>query len=528
VSTRRSGIVAAAIACALTFVPAVTRDPQAVSRAFAGDPVPGEASHDEIVTTRHQMKLGGRTLRYTARAGMLPIRDNETGATHGRMFFIAYQLDRPPGEPARPLTFLWNGGPGANSTLVHLSGFGPKRIRRGPDRGGSAPEKGEMEDNQTTWLDQTDLVFVDPIGTGFSRPTKAEYAAEFYNALGDIASVTEFVRVYSTRFDSRDAPLLLCGESYGVWRAAGVAEGLVRRGHKVAGVILISGGIPVGPVLSDEMRTALFLPTRTAAAFYHKKLAPDLLTDQTATLDKAEAWARTEYAPALAKRDRLGPSERQRIREQLARFTGLDLSLIDEKTLIVGRQAFSEQLLRDRKLVLERYDTREIISGAGIWSASQKRLITKYLRSELGFRTDLAYQGVEEGFSPSPGGRPLSVGERWNYNQGPPQPRGTPPNADAPPGGHQPWLRRAIALEPTLKAFVAAGWYDSLNSCAGNAYLVKQLEPELRRNITEKSYAGGHMMYESPGARQQLRQDIRQFFEDIRPAGSPGSGRRSP
>ena len=199
---------------------------------------------------------------------------------------------------------------------------------------------------------------------------------------------------------------------------------------------------------------------------------------------------------------------------QLTRFTGLDASLIDVKTLIVGRQQFAEQLLRDRKQVLARYDTRQIASGATIWQDDQRLLINKYLRSTLQFKTDLAYEGIEDGFSPSSPGRGLSVGERWNYNQGPPQPKGTPPNADAPPGGHQPWLRRAIIMQPSLKAFIAAGWYDSLNSCAGNAYLVKQLEPELRRNITARSYEGGHMIYESPSARQQLRQDISKFIKD--------------
>jgi len=428
------------------------------------------------------------------------------------MFFVAYLLDRSPGDPVRPLTFLWNGGPGANSTLVHLSGFGPKRIKGSDDSVSSLNGRCELEDNQTTWLDQTDLVFVDPIGTGFSRPTKKEYSAEFYNTLGDIASVAEFVRVYLTRFDAWEAPLIICGESYGVWRAAGVAEALVKQGRKVAGLILISGGIPVGPVLTDEMRTALFVPTRTAAAFHHKKLPPDLQGSWMTTLEKAEAWARTEYAPALSKRDKLGESERRHIVQQLARFTGLEESLIDSKTLVVGRQQFAEQLLRDRKRVLARYDTRQTTSGALIWSAGQRSLINKYLRSTLEFKTDFAYQGIEEGFSPT--GRPLSVGELWNYNQGPPQAKGTPPNADAPPGGHQPWLRRAIGIQPTMKAFVAAGWYDSLNSCAGNAYLVQQLEPELRRNITAKSYEGGHMMYESPGARQQLRQDIDKFLQE--------------
>jgi carboxypeptidase C (cathepsin A) len=473
-----------------------------------------ESLDDQIVTTRHQIKVGQKILRYTARAGLLPIRRNETGEIHGQMFFIAYLLDRSPNEPPRPLTFLWNGGPGANSTLVHLSGFGPKRIKSSDDPAETPDCECELEDNQTTWFDQTDLVFVDPIGTGFSRPTKAEYGAEFYNTLGDIASVAEFVRFYLTRYDAWDAPLFIGGESYGVWRAAGVAEALAQRGRKVAGVILISGGVPVGPVISEEMRTALFIPTRAAAAFFHKKLPPDLQTDLPNTLEKAETWARKEYAPALARRYKLSESERQTTLEQLARFIGIDASLIDRQTLIVARRQFAEQLLRDRKQALGRFDTRQIAGAMSSPRAERDLVINKYLRSTLKFKTDLAYQGIEEGFSPNTGARVLSVGARWNYNQGPPPPPGAPPNTDAPPGGSQPWLRRAMAIDPSLKAFVAAGLYDSLNSCAGNAHLVSQLEPELKSNITARCYEGGHMMYESHGPRRQLKRDIGKFIQD--------------
>jgi carboxypeptidase C (cathepsin A) len=261
------------------------------------------------------------------------------------------------------------------------------------------------------------------------------------------------------------------------------------------------------------MRTALFIPTRTAAAFFHKKLPPDLQTDMASALEKAETWARTEYAPALSKRDTLSESDRQTILAQLARFTGLDAPLIDRQTLIVARQQFAEQLLRDRKHALGRFDTRQIASAESRPRAERGLAINKYLRSTLKFKTDLAYQGVEEGFSPNTGGRGLSAGARWNYNQGPPPPPGAPPNTDAPPGGSQPWLRRAMAIDPSLKAFVAAGLYDSLNSCAGNAYLVSQLEPELKRNITARCYDGGHAMYESPGARRQLKQDISKFIQ---------------
>ena len=467
---------------------------------------------DSVVTTRHQIRMGQRTLRYTARAGLLPIRHNETGEIHGNMFFVAYLLDRLPKDPPRPITFLWNGGPGANSTLVHLAGFGPRRIKSNDDPTGPPECECEFEDNQTTWLDQTDLVFVDPIGTGFSRPTKPEFAEEFYNTLGDIASVAEFIRVYLTRFDALDAPLFIGGESYGVWRAAGVAEALARRGRRVAGMILISGGIPVGPVVNDEMRAAMFVPTRAAAAVYHSKLQSELQSDPR-IIDKATEWARTQYGPALLKREQLTESEKEKILNQLARFTGVDASSIDKRTLILGRQQFAEQLLRDKKQVLARFDTRLTTSRENPGS-QRGQLISGYLRSTLKFNSDLAYEGIEEGFTPGRVRGGLAVGSRWNYNQGPPLPPGTPPNSDAPPGGSQPWLRRSIAIDPSIKAFVAVGLYDSVNSCALNSYVVELLEPQEKRNVTAKCYQGGHMMYDSREARLQLKQDVSTFIRE--------------
>jgi carboxypeptidase C (cathepsin A) len=485
-------------------------------------PVPAPAGQDnggDAVTTRHQITVAGRTLRYTARAGHLPIRSNETGEARGQVSYIAYTLDHTGGRASRPLTFLWNGGPGANSVLLHLIGFGPRRIRTAHDSSASACEC-ELQDNEATWLEQTDLVFVDPVGTGFSRPTRAEYGAEFYNTLGDIASIAEFVRVYRTRFDAWDAPLFIAGESFGVWRAAGVAEALEQRGQRVSGVMLISGGLPVGPTIDEELRTALFIPTRTAAAFHHKKLAADLQRDLRTTLREVATWARTEYAPALKRVGRLGDAERQAIAAQLARFTGLDLSLIDAQTLIVGRQAFAEQLLRDQKKVLGRFDTRDP-GGSPAVRSERAATVNRYLREVLRFNTDLAYQGIEEGFAASPTGeRPQSVGARWNYNQGPPASAAAPPaaaprqNLDAPPGGAQPWLRRAMATNPTLNAFVAFGLYDSLNSCAVQDALVEALEPEYRRNITARCYDGGHMMYDDPAIRLQVTKDVSAFIQN--------------
>jgi len=263
-----------------------------VSLAFiqSGLAIAQSTPEDQIVVTKHQITVADRVLKYTARAGRLPILNNETGEVHGQMFFIAYTLDSAAGVRPRPLTFLWNGGPGSSSSLVHLLGFGPRRLQ--PD--------GTAVGNQGTWLDQTDLVFVDPIGTGYSRPTKAEYGPEFYQTRGDAESVAEFIRVYRNRFQVWDAPLFLAGESYGVIRAAGVVDVLERRGVSVNGVVLMGLQLPIGQ-LSDDQRAALSLPNYTAAAFANKKLEPALQADLQATLKQVEEWSQTSYATALSR-----------------------------------------------------------------------------------------------------------------------------------------------------------------------------------------------------------------------------------
>jgi carboxypeptidase C (cathepsin A) len=494
-----------------------------------GGPARGE--EPALVTTRHQISVGGQVLTYTARAGLIPILNNDAGEVHGQVFFMAYTLDRPAGPLARPVTFLWNGGPGANSTLVHLAGFGPRRIKSSDDPATSPPVQPVMEDNEATWLDVTDLVFVDPVGTGFARPARTEYGAEFYSTLGDIASIAEFIRLYRTRFDLFDAPVFLAGESYGAWRASGVAEALERKGQHVAGVILISGGIQMGPVLPDHVRTALFVPSRTAAAFYHKKLAPELMRDEAATLRQVEAWALAEYAPAWQRRDQLSDAEREKIVAQLARYTGVEPSAIDRRTLMMTSPQFTAALLRDQKLALGRYDMRLKGQSEAGDPASRNLVIMRYLRNELRFKTDLAYQGVEQGYTPVTGERPASVGARWAYDHiekssgtaaGGGLASANVGSGDGPPPA-QPWLRRAMEINPSLKVFLAAGKYDSLNSCADNTYLVGHIQPpEFGRNITAGCYPAGHMMYDTKAARLELKRDAAEFIRktvDLRSSG---------
>ena len=309
-------------ALALTLVFSLLNSIRAATAAADVSPL---ASGDEsIVLTAHQIKTAKGVLKYEARAGRLPIRNDESGEVRGYIFFVAY-VEKTTGAP-RPLTFIWNGGPTANSLLVHTEMFGPRRL-----------EHTGFVDNAETLLATSDLVFMDPVGTGFSRPARPEYDREFLSTLGDFAATAEFIRAYRARFHSAHQPLFLAGESYGTWRVNGATEILVGRGAKVSGAILISGGIP-GSQMPFEFSDAMYIPARTAAAFFHRKLPPELLKDREATLKEVNDWITATYLPALAHRDSLSDAERTRIVADLARFTGVRPEQINAKTLVMSNR----------------------------------------------------------------------------------------------------------------------------------------------------------------------------------------------
>lgn len=471
-----------------------------------------QAFEEPIVTTHHTVSIAGRTLSYTARAGRLPIRDNDAGDIHGQMFFVAYTLDRPRGSRPRALTFVWNGGPGSNAALVHLIGFGPKRIA--PPTG-ARPGDGTrwiVEPNPGSWLDTTDLVFVDPIGTGYSRPTRAEYGPEFYQTRGDAESVAEFIRVYRTRFDAFDSPLFLAGESYGVTRAAGVAAALEARGTEVRGVILLGLALPLGS-LSAPMRTALGLPTLAIAAFVNGKLPSDLQRDLAATMQQAETWGSNEYARAVARRDSLSDAERDSVVGTLARYTGLAPSLIDRRTLTVDRMQLGNYLLRREGKFVGQYDARMVgpldttqapydpTKDPSLLNLLDDVIVLRYLREELGYKSDLRYQGPFGGGYPPPTqfrGDWMSV--RWNRS----------PSDTA--VSHA--LRDAMRLNPSLRVLSGCGIYDLVCDYYGNIWNASHLEPSIRPNVVARGYQGGHAMYTDPRAHAQLRRDVQQFIHD--------------
>ena len=481
---------------------------------FAGmSRLAAQGGEEPVVTTHHAVTVNGRTLRYTARAGRIPIRDNEAGDVHGQMFFVSYTLDRAPTAAPRPLTFVWNGGPGSNAALVHLIGFGPKRIA--PPRG-AKPSEGRrwiVEPNPGTWLDTTDLVFVDPIGTGYSRPTRSEYGAEFYQTRGDAESVAELIRVYRTRFDAFDAPLFLAGESYGVTRAAGVAAALERRGTAVRGVILLGLGLPLGTA-PPAMRTALGVPNQTVAAFVNHKVAADLQDDLTSAMKAAERWSVEQYAPALARREQLTESERDSVVAALSRFTGLDRTIIDRQSLTVDRMQLGNYLLRGEGKFVGQYDSRLVgpldttqapydpTKDPSLQNLLDDVTVLRYLRDELGFRNDLRYQGPFGGGYPPP----TSFRGDWMSVKWRRAPGDSAFSATA--------LREAMRLNPSLRVLSGCGIYDLVCDYYANVWLASSLLPDISRRVVAKGYEGGHAMYTDPRAHLALRRDVARFIGD--------------
>jgi len=479
---------------------------------------PANPADGTPIITRHEVRIGGEELAYDAEAGRIAIRDVATGEPHGYMFYTAYRtaaqvepaaitLARQDVGARRPVMFLWNGGPGAPSAWLHFYIAGPKLL-----------EGTRWVDNSDTWLAATDLVMVDPIGTGFSRPTRSAYQEEFYGTLGDVASVTEFVRCWLILHDAVGAPVFLAGESWGAGRAANVAYALEKRGIKVNGLVLISGGFGLDEHYgSPALLQALDVVDMASTALYWHRSAPGLGHDPASVRRAAEKWVRGTYAPALAHLARLSSAERNRIAGQLARFTGIPAARIDRGTLVITPRQFRTLLLRGEGKVLYLLDGRRTSppSDAGVPA------MLHYLRDDLGYRTDLPYLGLEDltqGFAPT-GTYPQSVGQQWNYATAaltPEQVKAAIAAAVAsgagPPqlGPPLPGTRQDLALNPRLQVLVAVGMYDPYDQCARGQATEQALPPDLHRAITFRCYAGGHEMYlGSPSIRAELTRDVR-------------------
>lgn len=442
----------------------------------------------DAVETRHRATIGGKRMAYTVCAGTLPVR-NLRGETHGRIFYTAYLV---PSEKPRPLSFIWNGGPGADSRLLHFHALGPRIVQRGA-----------LADNPVSPLGNSDLVFVDPIGTGFSRANSPDRAADFFGTQADIAATTGFVADFRVRYRRTHAPLYLVGESFGTWRAAGVAERLIDGGTPVAGIALISGGIPLGDVPDRHRMRALSLVNRTATAQALGRLAPALQAAGPATLTAAERWAVREYAPALSDPASLSVERRAALIATLARYQGLSASVIDPKTLWVSPRQFRTTLLAAEGKTLDIFDMRR--TGPEDDAVAEGRLVLDYYRTALRYQEG-RYAGIDAPAS--------DAGGRWQYDQAPitPESLARAMAGEGPPSPSRPWTLHAMQKAPGLRTWVAAGLYDSLNSCAANAATVAALPRPVARRVMLRCYAGGHMMYQDRRESGRFGHELSRFL----------------
>jgi carboxypeptidase C (cathepsin A) len=460
------------------------------------------------VVTRHELKLpGGRVLRYSVTTGLLPLKDAK-GETEARVFFMAYALERSGGPQGRPLMFSFNGGPGSSSVWLHLGALGPRRVRMRPDGAMPSPPY-ELVDNEHTWLEATDLVFIDPVGTGYSRPAKPELGSKFWGLQGDIESVGEFIRLYLTRYERWASPLFLVGESYGTTRAAGLAGHLVERGIAFNGIVLVSSILNFQTAdfaKGNDLPYALYLPTYAATAWYHKRLPAELQQKPLAeVLAAAKAFAGGEYPVLLQKGDRLSAAERQQAVARIARLTGLDPAYVDAADLRIEIERFCKELLRRERRTVGRLDSRfrgidqdaagespEFDPSMAAIRPPYTAAFNDYVRRTLGYKTDLVYHILGGGIG------------RWDFGRAG---QGFPDTSES--------LRRAFSRNPDMKVFVASGHFDLATPFFATEYTIGHmgLDPSQRERIRTAEYEAGHMMYIHEGELARLRRDVAAFLD---------------
>jgi carboxypeptidase C (cathepsin A) len=464
------------------------------------------------VVTHHQTTVDGKLLKYTATTGRLPIKRGD-GKIEAEMFFVAYTLDNQDVNK-RPLTFAFNGGPGSATVWLHMGALGPRRVEMQP-AGFMPPPPYRATDNQYTALPQTDLVLVDAIGTGFSRAAGPEESKKFLSVTGDIKGFGEFIRTYITRYDRWPSPLFIVGESYGTTRAAGVSGYLADNGISFNGITLLSSALDFQTLeftKANDLPYILILPSYTMIAAYHKKLSPDLMQDLAKTRGDVEHWAMNEYAQALAKGDAISAQERQSTIDQMSRYTGLKKDFLDQANLRVDVAQLTHNLLLDQKLRVGRLDGRFTgIDPNGLLDTPfydpgmsetlppYSSVFNNYVRSELGYKTDMPYRVFAFG----------AEDFKWEWGSAE---KGFPDTATG--------LREAMAKNPYMRVLVMEGYYDLATPYFAANYVMGHLDlPEsLRKNLSFATYESGHMVYVDTQSLAKFSRDLSDFIEKSIPA----------
>jgi len=471
---------------------------------------------DNLVVTKHSVKIGGKVIKYTVTTGTMVMKeevndkekDAEVEKPRAQIFFTAYTMDGVKDKSKRPITFSFNGGPGSSSVWLHMGVLGPRRVVL-TDDGEMPPPPFKLTDNQYSILDDTDLVFIDPMSTGFSRPVEGEKSKEWHTFTKDIASVGDFIRLYTTRYNRWLSPKFLAGESYGTTRSAGLSGYLQdRHGMLLNGLILISAVLDFTTIdfnLNNDLPYILFVPAYAATAWHHGKL--NFKAPLETVLKEAEEFAMGEYATALLKGASLTPEERASVVEKLSRYTGISQEFIQRSDLRILDRHYFKELLRERGKTVGRLDSRYTgIDRIGVTATPEydplfaqvngpyTAAFNDYIRAELKFETDTPYEILSE-----------KVWMNWSYSYFENQYVNVAET-----------LRSAMHFNKYLKVFVANGYYDLGTPYFATEYTFDHLglDASLRKNISMAYYDAGHMMYVHMPSLKKLKKDMTKFIKD--------------
>ena len=475
---------------------------------------------DVLSITQHRITIDAEEIPYTVTTGTIVLKEEaeKDGKAEGEkakasVFFIAYTRDGVEDVSKRSLTFSFNGGPGSSSVWLHMGLLGPRRIQT--DEDGNLPQPPyKLVSNEHSLLDQTDLVFIDPVSTGFSRAVPGEKAKDFHGLKQDIESVGDFIRLYITRYQRWTSPKFLIGESYGTTRAAGLSGYLQERhGLYLNGMMLISVVLNFQTIrfaTGNDLPYILYLPTYAATAWYHRQLSEELQQDLHQTLDEVKAFAMGDYTLALMQGAALSDEQRADTVQRLAHYTGLSEEYIERTDLRIDIMRFCKELLRDEGLTVGRLDSR--YKGVDRDSAGEHyefdpsyaatlgpytAAFNDYVRSELEFESDLPYEILTGRVHP------------WSY------------------GSHEnryvnvaETLRKAMCMNPYLKIFVANGYFDLATPYLATEYTFSHLgvPQSLQENISMAYYESGHMMYVHHPSLAALKADLADFISTAVPA----------
>jgi carboxypeptidase C (cathepsin A) len=478
---------------------AATKGPSTINQAAV---VP-DASHKPVFTT-NTVEIAGQSVTYIAETGMLPVLKSD-GSTKASIFYVAYTRVGSTNSATRPVTFCFNGGPGSASVWMHLGALGPRRVKMN-ENGTLPPPPFSLVDNEYSILHTSDLVFIDPVATGFSRAAKDERADDFFGDSADLDSIGDFIRLWTTRHDRWLSPKYLCGESYGVFRAAGLAEHLrARYGMYLNGLVLVSGVLDFATIWTNpgnDLPYPLILPAYTAAAHFHQKLPPDLQADLDKALTESRDFAKNKYLHALQLGSALPPDERTAVKVELSRLTGLSPQVIEDNNLRIDEGVFRRQLLHDQKLILGAYDSRQTgrdhnaaaptpdfdPSSAAVMGPFSAAM-NSYVRSELKFEDDLPYELLA---SVSP----------WNYGVH---------NNYASAGDK---LASAINQNPYMRILVLGGRCDLVCPIDTTRYALQHMDVDdaYQTNIVYAEFDSGHMMYINLPDLKKMQTTLEQFL----------------